>query len=65
MQNLTSDSCLATAISYKGDKISRFTRLIIKIPTVGYFGVLGVMGYLGILGYLRGLGVFSYFFCKI
>jgi len=49
VQSLTSDSCSATPICYKGDEISRLTRLIIKIPIVGYFGVWGVWGYLGIL----------------
>jgi len=40
----------ATPISYKGDEISRLTRLIIKIPIVGYFGILGVFRYFGYLG---------------
>jgi len=50
MQNLTSDSCSSTPISYWGDEISRLSCLVNEIPILGYFGVLGV---------------FSYFKCKI
>jgi len=52
MQNLTSDSCSATPISYYGDEISRLSCLIIEIPILGYLRVSGV------------LEVFSYFWCK-
>jgi len=55
VQNLTSDSCSATPICYKGDDISRLTRLIINIPIVGYFGVLGVFRYFGYLGGFGGI----------
>ena len=44
MQNLTSYSCLATLISYKGDEISRLSRIVFEIPILGYFGVLEVWG---------------------
>jgi len=42
LQDLTSYSCLATPISYYGDEISRLSRLVIEIPILGHFGVLGV-----------------------
>jgi len=50
VQNLTSDFCSATPISYIGDEISRLSRLIFEIPILAYFGVLGV---------------FSFYRCKI
>ena len=54
VQNLTSDSCFATPISYYGDEISRLSCLVIEIPILGYLGFLG-----------GDLGVFSYFQRKI
>jgi len=45
-QNLTSYSCSATPISYKGDEISRLSRLVVETPILGFLGVFGVLGYL-------------------
>ena len=56
VQNLTSVSCSATPISYKGEEISRLSRLVIQIPTSGHFGVWGFCHF---------GGVFSYFWGKI
>jgi len=36
-----SDSCSATPSSYKGEEISRLSRLIIEIPILGHLGVRG------------------------
>jgi len=48
--NLTSDSCSATPISYKGDEISCLSRPVIEIPSEVYLGHLGNLGDLGTLG---------------
>ena len=50
MQNQTSDSCLPTPISYKGDEISRLSRPVIEFPNEVYLGHLGDLGDLGTLG---------------
>jgi len=52
MQNLTSDSCSATQISYWGDEISCLSCLVIEIPILGYryLGFLGFWGYLSTSG---------------
>ena len=50
MQNLTSDSCSATSISYKGDEISRLSRPVFEFPIWGYLGVWGIWGDLGTCG---------------
>jgi len=52
VRNLTLYSCSATLISYKGDKISHLSLLVIEIPIFGYLG-------------FRFSGIFSYFQCKI
>ena len=44
MQNLTSDSCSATPISYKGDEMSRLSRPVIEFPIAVYLECLGDFG---------------------
>ena len=53
MQNLMSDSCSPTPISYQVDEISRLSRPVIEFS---------ILGYLGRLRDFRGL---RYFGCKI
>ena len=46
MQILTSYYCSATQIYYKGDEISHLSPLVIEIPILDNFGILGFWGYL-------------------
>jgi len=50
VQNLTSYSCLATPISYKGVEISSLSRLVIEIPFWAIWGFFAVWGYLATSG---------------
>jgi len=46
VQILTSYYCSATQIYYKGDEISHLSPLVIEIPILDNFGILGFWGYL-------------------
>ena len=54
MQNLTSDSCSSTPISYWGDEISRLSCLVNEIPILGFWGYLATSNAKSDVGFLLG-----------